>query len=133
MFTLLLDRPHRVLMARLSGICSSEDLQEMDVAQIRYLSQDPDPDTVRAIYDYHLVDAMAAPRTRIAERAAQPPVIRGPRVLVAYPTAPHDFGVTFNRIQIERFKHGIAVVRTLPEAFALLGLDKPDFQPVRDI
>lgn len=132
MFTLLYDRTHRILMAKLAGVFSSEDAQEMDAALIRFMSRAEAPGEIRGIFDYHEVEAMAVPRSRMIERAAQPPIIRSTRVLVAYPNAPEDFGLTFRQLQAQEFNVRVEIVRDPEDAYRVLGIEEPAFEPVQE-
>src|SRR5258708_34525818 len=132
MLTLLFDRASEVLSARFTGIFTTDDFGRLDAALIHFLSGEDQPfaDRVRGIYDLSAVEAIAVPQSRAAEQASRPPIVRGLRVVVAPRDAGDDFGHTFRRHQRMAVDSEPMIVATLAQAYALLGLENPNFEPV---
>jgi hypothetical protein len=119
------DRKARILLVSVSGIFASEDLDEFDRAILDFVAREG---RVRAIIDYTAVQAMAIPESRLTQRAQHPLVVPD-RILVA----PHELGNVaraYGLMQREAGKQQAAVVETIEEALALLGLKNPRFEPV---
>ena len=87
MFTLFFDRASEVVLARFTGVFTTEDFVNYDAALIHFLSNEGQPfaDRVRGLCDYSAVEAIAEPQSRIAEQASRPPFIKRLRVVVAPP------------------------------------------------
>jgi len=66
----------------------------------------------------------------MAEQGSHPPIVRQLRVVVAPPFAGDGFGHSYREQQ--RTVHGSepVIVASLKEAYALLDLDDPHFEPV---
>jgi hypothetical protein len=133
MFTLSYARMHRVLLARIYGIYSSDDLAGLDAALIHFLSEEPQPEDIRAIYDFREMDALAIPFSKLEERASQPPIVRLHRVLIAPRHAGETFGQTLRQKQRLLFNAEVTIVHSFREALELLGLNKPHFEAVEPI
>jgi hypothetical protein len=127
MLSLAFDRKNRVLRVSVSGIFSSEDMEEVDRAVIKFVAREGQ---MRGIFDCTEVEAFAVPDSRFAQRAQQPPIMRDQRVIVASRTAGDEAARTFGRYQREAGQKDAAVVDTLDGAYALLGLKNPRFEPV---
>jgi hypothetical protein len=128
MLTLWFERHHNVLMARLTGVLSSDDLDSHDRSVLQFLAGRRG---VRAIYDFSAVEILAVPASKIAQRGQRPAIIGGRRVVVA----PHEAGAQFVRIiREQQSAAGLpepTIVKSLEEAYALLGLDHTaEFQAV---
>jgi hypothetical protein len=132
MFTLLFDRASEVLLARFSGVFTTEDFHELDDALIHFLSGEGQAfaDRVRAIFDLSDVEAIAVPESRAAEQASRPPIVHGVRVVVAPRNAGDEFGQTYRRHQRLAVDSEPVIVATLAAAYALLGLENPRFEAV---
>ena len=117
-------------MARVCGVFASSDMAGLDNAVIRFLAQQPDEAAVRALYDFSGVEAIAVPASKFAERGRQPPIVKGLRVMVAPVGAGENFGTSFRNQQRIAGNSEPVVVSSLPEAYALLGLQNPAFAPV---
>jgi hypothetical protein len=132
MFTLLFDRASEVLFARFTGVFTTDDFGQLDGALIHFLSGEGQPfaDRVRGIYDLSAVEAIAVPQSRAAEQASRPPIVRGLRVVVAPRNAGDDFGHTYRRYQRMAADSEPVIVATLAEAYTLLGIENPNFEPV---
>jgi len=126
MLSLAFDRRHRVLRVTVSGIFSSEDMEEMDNTMVEFVARHGQ---VRGIFDYTEVAAFAVPDSRLAERAQQPSVIQQ-RVVVASRVAAGERARTYARYRREAGQKEATIVASLDEAYALLGLRNPRFEPV---
>jgi hypothetical protein len=125
MLSLAFDRKHRVLLATVSGIFTSDDLDEFDRAVLDFVAREG---RVWAIIDYTPVLALAVPGTRLTQRVQQPLVLPD-RILVA----PRDLGDTARAYSLQQGEAGMkqpTVVETIEEAYALLGLRNPRFEPI---
>jgi hypothetical protein len=126
MLSFAFDAKHRVLLVTVSGIFTSDDLDEFDRALLDFVARQG---AVRAIIDYTPVQAMAVPETRLTQRA-QRPLLLPDRILVA----PGEIGVTaraFGNLQREAGSKQATVVERLEEAYVLLGLRNPRFEAVQ--
>jgi hypothetical protein len=88
---------------------------------------------MRGLYDFHDVEAIAVPATRIAERGRRPAIVREQRVMVAPRRSGETFGMRFRNHQGIGGDGNLAIVRTLEDAYALLDLVPPHFEPVLPI
>lgn len=132
MLSLFYERRYNVIMTKVTGVLSSEDLDAHDLAVLLFLAglfagERP----VRALYDFSAVEALAVPISRINQRGQLPAIIEGQRVVVAPPGAAGAEWVT--RLGEQRRSAGLrlaTIVETLEEAYRVLGLDNPQFDPV---
>ena len=110
----------------ISGIFASEDMEELDTAMIEFVARHGQ---VRGIFDYTEVEAFAVPDSRLAQRAQQPSAIRSgwswPRA-----SGGGEGARTYGRYQRDAGQKEAAIVGSLDEAYALLGLRNPRFEPV---
>jgi hypothetical protein len=128
MFSLFFERHHRVLMVRITGVLSSEDIATHDRVVLRFLAG---KDGVRAIYDLSKVEALAVPASKIAQRGQRPAIVTGHRIVVSSSAG----GAEFVRIIAdEQRTAGLAeptIVPTLEQAYAQMNLGKDAvFEPV---
>jgi hypothetical protein len=132
MFTLWFDRASEVVLARFTGVFTTEDFTNYDTAMIQFLSSQGQVggDRVRTLCDFSAVEAIAVPESRMAEQGSHPPIVRRLRVVVAPPFASDDFGHSYREQQ--RTVHGTEpiIVASLEEAYTLLGLKTPRFEAV---
>jgi hypothetical protein len=132
MFTLWFDRASEVLLARFTGVFTTEDFTNYDAAMVHFLGiQGPrSTDRWRTLCDLSAVEAIAVPESRLAEQGSHPPIVRQMRVVVAPPFVGDDFGNGYREQQ--RTVHGTEpiIVANLKEAYVLLGLDNPQFEAV---
>jgi hypothetical protein len=126
MLNLAFDRRHRVLRVTISGIFGSEDLDELDHATIEFVAR---YGQVRGIFDYTDVAAIAVPDSRLAERAQQPSAIQQ-RVVVSSRVTGGERARTYARYRREANQREATIVGSLEEAYAVLGLRNPRFEPV---
>jgi hypothetical protein len=127
MLSLAFDRKNRVLRVSVSGVFSSEDMAEVDRAVIEFVAREGQ---IRGIFDCTEVEAFAVPDSRFAQRAQRPPIMHDQRVIVASRIAGDEAPRAYGRYQREAGQKDAAVVGTLDEAYALLGLENPRFEPV---
>ena len=128
MFAIFYAHRHRVLMVRITGVLSSEDIDTHDRVVLRFLAGKED---VRAIYDLSGVETLAIPASKIAQRGQRPAIVSGQRIVVSSSTG----GAEFVRIIAdEQRTAGLAeptVVPTLEQAYAQMGLGRDAvFEPV---
>ena len=127
MLSLAYDRGHRVLRVTISGIFASQDMGELDRAVLEFVARQGQ---VRCIYDYTDVEALVVPESLMARRAQQPLVVREQRIIVASRVAGGEAARVYVRHQREAGQKEAAIVDSLDEAYALLRLDNPRFEPV---
>lgn len=126
MLRLAFDRKNRVLQVSVSGIFASADMDELDNALVEFVVRHGQ---VRAILDYSDVEAIAVPDSRLAQRAQQPPVIER-RVVVSSRVVGGVRVRTYQGYRREAGQSQAAIVDSLAEAYALLDLRNPRFEPV---
>jgi hypothetical protein len=128
MFALFYERRHNVVLTRVSGVLSSEDLNGHDRALLNFLAG---KEGVRGLYDFSSIEALAVPISKINQRGQRPAIIDGMRVVVAPPGAA---GLDFaSRLadQLRAAGHREPqIVATLAEAYRLLELDNPQFERI---
>ncbi|MFI5001065.1 MAG: hypothetical protein ACHQK9_14400 [Reyranellales bacterium] len=110
----------------MTGVFSSDDIAAIDAAVLGFVSREG---AVRGVLDFTGVEAMAVSDSRIAVRGQQPSIVAGVVLVAPQPDV--------NRLCRAFAEHqraiGIAetdVVTTLDEAYAILGLTDPRFEPV---
>jgi hypothetical protein len=132
MFSLWFDRANEVVLARFTGVFTTEDFTNYDAAMIHFLGarSQRGADRVRTLCDFSAIEAIAVPKSRLAEQGSRPPIVRQLRVVVAPAVVGADFGHSYREQQ--RTVHGTepVIVSSLQEAYAVLGLVNPDFTPV---
>jgi hypothetical protein len=130
--SLYYERRHNVVMTKITGVLSSEDLDAHDLAVLLFLAGlMAGPQPVRGLYDFSAVEALAVPISRINQRGQRPAIIDGQRVVVAPPGAAGAEWAA--RLAEQRRTAGHSqptIVATLEEAYRLLGLDNPQFDRV---
>jgi hypothetical protein len=127
MLRLAFDRKNRVLQVTVSGIFASEDLEALDRAVLEFVAREGQ---VRSIYDYSAVQAFAVPQSRIVLRAQQPAIVREERVMVTSPAARGDDMRVYSRYQREAGQREPIIVDSVEEAYTVLRLRNPRFEPV---
>jgi hypothetical protein len=128
MLTLFYERRHNVVMTRVTGVLSSEDIGEHDRALLNFLAG---KEGVRGLYDFSPIDAIAVPISKINQRSQRPAIIDGMRVVVAPPGAA---GLDFARRIADQLRAAghrePLIVGTLEEAYRLLDLVNPQFERI---
>ena len=130
-FSLAFERTHRVLRARATGVIATQDLVDLDIASISFLAREERPNgpPIRALYDFSEIAAIAVPQTKAAARGSRLAIVRGQRVMVQSRTLACGIVQTF--VQSQRLAgNKLAVVDSLDEAHALLGLSAPHFEAI---
>jgi hypothetical protein len=116
-----------VLLARISGVFDSSDLDSLDRAVIAFSARHGPS---HGLLDFTAVDAFALAVGKLAWRAVQPPINRGyQRVIVVPQPELHALAKDFAAQQVTMGSTGPKVVSTVDEALALLGLSDPAFEP----
>jgi len=125
---LFYERRHNVVLVRLSGVMSSEDIAEHDRALLNFLAG---REGVRGLYDFSSVDTLAVPISKINQRGQRPSMIDGMRVLVAAPGAVGlDFAVRIaDQLRAAGHREPL-IVETLADAYRALELDNPQFERI---
>jgi hypothetical protein len=128
-FTLSYDRRHNVLMARFSGVFSSQDIAELDQAVIAFTAREG---PVHGLIDFSELEAVTVPLSKLLQRGQQPPISPGhKRVMVVPGPQGREFASTFADQQVAAGSGGITIVSTLEEAYRLLHLPREArFEPV---
>jgi hypothetical protein len=130
-FLLTFERRHRVLRAKAAGVIATQDLLDLDFALIAFLAREETADRplIRGLYDFSEIAAIAVPQTKAAERGNRSSIVRGQRVLVQSTTA-CSLVETFVQSQRLAGDNLLAVVDSIDEAHALLGLNGPLFEVI---
>ena len=128
MFALFFEPRHRVLMVRVTGLFSSQDIETHDRAALSFLAREVGE--VRGIYDLSAVETVAVPSSKAVQRGQAPSII-ATRVVVV---APHGAAAEFVRIVREQQRlaghREPILVATLEEAYLALELTDPHFEPL---
>lgn len=131
MFALSVEPFHRVLCLKFTGLFTIEDLASIDAAVVGFLgTQESAGQEVRSLYDMTGVRALAVPQTRFAERSSKAAIGGLMRVVVPPPWAGEDFGQTYRQAKSTWPHEQPIIVRTLQEAYVLLGIVAPHFEPL---
>lgn len=131
-FILAFERSHRVLGATATGVIATQDLLDLDTALIAFLAREEmaDQSSIRGLYDFSKVAAIAVPQTKAAERGNRSAILRGQRVMVLSRTLACGIVETFVQSQRLAGDNLLSVVDSLDDAHALLGLKAPHFELV---
>jgi len=131
-FLLTFERRHRVLKAKAAGVIASQDLLDLDNALISFLAREETADTpsIRGLYDFSEIAAIAVPQTKAAERGSRSSIVRGQRVLVQSQATACSLVETFVQSQRLAGDNHLTVVDSIDEAHALLGLNGPLFEVI---
>ena len=132
MLSLSYERRSNVIRIEVTGVLSSEDIAEHDRTTLDFLAgMMAREQKTRALYDFRRMEASAIPISKIDQRGQRPAVIEGLRVVVAPPgTAGVDFA---RRLSDQLRTAGLrqpVVVETIEEAYRLLELEDPRFEPI---
>jgi hypothetical protein len=113
-----------------TGVVATQDLLDLDIASIAFLAREETGDrpSIRGLYDFSEIAAMAVPQTGAAERGNRSAIVRGQRVMVQSRTLACSLVETFVQRQTAAGDNLLAVVASLDEAHALLGLKAPRFE-----
>jgi hypothetical protein len=131
-FVLTFERRHRVLKAKAAGVVATQDLLDLDIALISFLAREETADTpsIRGLYDFSEIAAIAVPQTKAAERGSRSSIVRGQRVLVQSQATACSLVEAFVQSHRLAGDYRLTVVDSLDEAHALLGLNVPFFEVI---
>lgn len=128
-YQILYDRTNRIIRARFEGRVTDDEF--MDVYRLgQKLVGELDPQA--GITDFSDITTVAFTPETIYELAAAKPIMRDPNRLVVFvaPT-PHVYGMArMFEILGEATRPNLHVVRTLEEAYKLLKVQEPQFEPI---
>ena len=124
-------RQQGVLMARVTGVYDIEAMASLDSFVAKFVAANG---PVRALYDFSEVEQVTVPESRMAERARQPSIAGGQRVMVAPRATGLSQARAYSEQQSDAGQPVIGVVAKLEEAYVLLGLNyDAKFEPVRSV
>lgn len=122
------ERERRVLLARISGVFDGQSSDALDDTVARFAATEKG---LSAVYDFSGIEQVAIPASRMAERARQPPVVDGRRLIVASRAMGGVMARSFSELQANAGKRAPMVVRNLEEAYVVLGLNyRARFEPI---
>lgn len=128
MFTLAFEHMHRVLLVRFTGIFTPEDIAQLDRAVMEFAAQ---AGPVRRLLDFSNIEAFAISHTLLAERGRLVAIMPSEeRVIVAPNVEVYDLARAYASQQRDFGNLEPRVVMSLWDAYRLLGLNAPEFQPV---
>ena len=131
MLTLSLDRLRRVPRLKFTDLLSNTDLDAIDLALVRIAgAQCSGSPTIRCLYDMTDIQALAVPQSRFAERASKPAIGNLLRVVVAPLWAGDGFGGSYRSGRSVWSHSQPIIVATLDEAYDLLDIVVPRFEPL---
>lgn len=129
MFIQLLERRHKVLLTRLSGIFDQDDIAALYAAAKRMTTREGP--TLRSLQDFSAVQAVDVQVARIAQHGWRPQVVPGrQRVMVVPQPEFQDMARMFVAYQKTADFDEPQIVRSLEEAYAFLDLADPQFEPI---
>ena len=129
MFTQFIERQHKVLLTRLSGNFGQEDIDALYAAAKRLVALEGA--ALRSLQDFTDVGSVDIQIGRIAQQSWQPQVVPGrQRVMVVPQPRFQDIARMFAAYQKIADHEEPHIVSSLPEAYALLGLENPQFEPI---
>jgi hypothetical protein len=131
-FQLAFERRHRVIKAKAAGVLATQDLFDLDMALVAFLAREMIMDTtsLRCLYDFSEITAVAVPQTKAEERGSLPAIVRGHRVMVLSRTLACSLVDSFVQGQRRAGHHQLTIVGSLEEAHALLGFNAPQFEAI---
>lgn len=109
-----------VLMARITGVFDVETLNGLDDFVRKFVAQNG---PVRALYDFSEVEQITVPMTHMAERARQPSIAGGLRIMIAPKVVGLEQTRAFSAWQSDAGQPVVTIVGRIEEAYVLLGLD----------
>lgn len=128
MFECFFEAKHRVLMIRATGVYDVEGMQAFDDLVRRFVERNG---PVRSIYDFSEIEQITVPMNRLADRAKEPSIAGGLRVLIAPRVIGAGLTRSYSEWQSNAGQTALMVVGRLEEAYVMLGLDyKAKFEPV---
>lgn len=128
MFTFSFERSFRILFVKFSGVLDSPDIDALYGAADRFFTAEG---SVDALVDFTAVTSVSLPIGSVIERGKQRPPNDGHRrVIVAPQLELYGLARVYGAYQELRGWTRPHIVKTRAEAFALLGLANPRFEPV---
>jgi hypothetical protein len=128
-FTVFLERTHRVLLSCFTGTFTLDEIARCDRVVMLTLGREG---PVRGIIDLTEVDAVDIPEDLLRMRARQPPMAAGQeRVFVATNPSTIAFARTYTALQREFGSSGLEIVTSRADAHRLLGMNRPRFEPLQ--
>jgi hypothetical protein len=128
MFILAFDGRHRVLRSTIIGVLSSDLLEAWEQAVVGFTAQ---RGYSHGLIDFSQVAAIAVPLSRLASRGRQPQICPGwERIVVAPRTDLVQWVSAFGAYQSSAGHRPPIVVRSMEEAYRVLDLTDPEFEPV---
>ena len=125
MFWLAFDQKHNVLLAHFNSMLVSEDIRDLDEAVRRFVR---DHGYVRGLLDFTDVSMIAIPHSFLVSRSRLPLISTGgQRVFVTPRQEMLDLALRYAEQQRDFGNPPPAVVRSLSEAYEILGIDTPRF------
>jgi hypothetical protein len=120
---------HKVMLVEFSGTLTMADMARHDELVRRFVAVQPEP--VPGIADFSRVEKVGMTIDHISGRAQQQQIKAGQRRIYVAPT-PEKYGLCrmFASLQSARGATEPEIVRSLQEAYDLLGVADPRFQPV---
>jgi hypothetical protein len=129
MFALLFERRDRVMLTRYSRMYSWDDISEIDAFLASFVTEHG---YVRIILDFTDVETIAISRQRLLARGKK--IRTNPsqaRVIVAPPEREiYELYCDYAQDQLAIGNGEMKIVHALTEAFNLLGMQNPQFEPL---
>jgi hypothetical protein len=128
MFILAFDRKHKVLKSTIVGVLSSDVLSAMDQAVVGFTALHGPS---HGLIDFSRLEAIAVPLSRLASRGRQPQINPGwERIIIAPRTDLAEWARTFSEYQSSAGHRPPLIVASIEEAYRVLDLTDPVFEPV---
>ena len=128
MLSLAFEPIHRVLLSRFSGAFTYDDITRSDKATLQTLGREG---AARGILDFSAVDRVEVSAPQLRHRARQPPIAAGQkRIFVVTTPALAAIAWSYAALHQEFTGTELQVVETLDEAYDLLRLSDPRFEPM---
>lgn len=128
MFQLLFDPRHDVLMTRLHGTYVESDIRLRNKAVARFVARHGKP---RGLMDFSGIEAVEVTVDMVVRRAAGPALLEGRTRVIVAPSEPlWALNRIFAAHRFYRTGSEPILVRTLDEAYRVLTIDAPAFEPV---
>lgn len=129
MFSQFFERKHKVLLTRLSGTFDQADIMALYTSAERIVAREGP--SLRSLQDFTGVETVDVQVGRIAQHGWRAQVVPGrQRVMVVPQPEFQDLARMFAALQRIADYDEPRIVRTLDEAYALLDLTDPQFEPI---
>lgn len=129
MIEVTFERRHRVLFSRFVGVFTSDDVEALDGIVKRFVHENG---PVAGIIDWSGIETVALPLWRLVQRGRAPQIAPGERrVMIAPPEGSiRDMVRAYADQQRDYGNVEPIVVFSLEEAYTVLGIADPVFEPV---